>query len=161
MFFVRQRITTSATTLHQRVGTSLPPRQPRYLINSKTVFLSKLTLVFLSTLVPLCLFYYCHLNQAAGCPENWQELEITQDSGEVAPSIPSSSSTLTNHSPPIHHQVPFLWLGCHWVPFAGRPWRVCHKAGDTVMLTLSSLPSLPFLSMPSKEMLSLIISIIS
>ena len=82
---------------------------PVFLINSKRVFLSKLTSVVLSMLVPPCLFYICHLYQAGGCPENWQELEITQDSGEVshlAPSIPSIislSSTLTNPSPPIYH----------------------------------------------------------
>ena len=60
----------------------------------KTVFLSVEIWVFLSICGKCCSLH--HLNKAGSCPENWQEMKITQDSGEVAIHT-IISPAVTNH----------------------------------------------------------------
>ena len=60
------------------------------------VFLSVQCLVFLSVHVAPYSIYNWHLNKAGSCPENWEEMKITQDSGEVTNPIPK---IICHHNP--------------------------------------------------------------
>ena len=48
-------------------------------------------------------FYNWDLNKVGSCPENWQEMKITQDSGEVP--IQSQQSSVTYH-PVLIQSIP-------------------------------------------------------